>query len=134
MWAHAADAAYQQIHGDLGLFNRKIYVLPLPYIGYWGQLSLPGGSSRAWVADICNAPRTFWAHEFGHNLGMLHAAEPNGSGMIIDYGDGGDVMGSPIDLPRFNAPHAIKRGLDPHRTRRGRQPRELVHAGSVRSR
>jgi len=104
-WAAAAEAAAQSDGLNLGVYDRKVYVLPKENPCSWAGLATLGGSpSQAWIF-LCDAADVY-GHEIGHNLGMNHAATPN-----FDYGDVSDIMGlSGYGLRRVNAPHHEQMG------------------------
>lgn len=98
-WGNAIDAAAIAAGVDLSLYPRKIYVMPDNSCPAAGIGNVGGSSTRAWIF-YCDVPDVF-AHELGHNLGMLHASTPTS-----DYGDTSDIMGLSVNkLRQVNAPH-----------------------------
>lgn len=108
-----ADALATQQHSGLRLddYTHKSYLIPsnTPGCG-WGGV--------AYVNTCANGPHAYckaWirvnsggvlAHELGHNLGTIHAADdPEDDGtQNLEYGDYGCVMGG-ADWVSMNAPH-----------------------------
>ncbi len=99
-WASAADAAAMASGLNLSNYSRKIYVLPKTNpCGYIGVGTLGGNPSKSWIFR-CDRSDTF-AHELGHNFGMLHASTPTD-----EYGDTSDIMGyGGFGLRHINGPH-----------------------------
>ncbi|MCG3147034.1 MAG: hypothetical protein PCFJNLEI_00470 [Verrucomicrobiae bacterium] len=114
-WAAAADAAAVAAGIPLGHYQHKVYVLPRhSQCGWTGLATIGGNPSRAWVMRCHDA--ALYAHELGHNLGLLHAAaDYNNDGLAIDeYGDGSDIMGrTGHGLRQLNAPHREQLGWLP---------------------
>ncbi len=104
-WAQAAENAAKDAGVDLGLYQRRVYVLPENNTCGWAGLGSVGGSpSYAWVMR-CGLGDTY-AHELGHNLGMNHAAT-----LSNEYGDTTDFMGAVTGkLRQVNGPHAAQMG------------------------
>lgn len=106
-WGNAIDAAAVAAGVDLSLYPRKIYVMPDNSCPAAGIGNVGGSSTRAWIF-YCDVPDVF-AHELGHNLGMLHASTPTS-----DYGDTTDIMGLSVNkLRQINAPHKEQVGWVP---------------------
>lgn len=110
--ADAADAAAQAAGIDLSQYAYKSYVLPSgSSCGFLGAGSLgcaqPGGC-RSWIFD-CTSVYLF-AHELGHNLGMLHASSALSTN--FEGGDCSDPMGS-CGVAQVNAPHKMQMGWLP---------------------
>jgi hypothetical protein len=91
-------------------YQRFVYVFPRNACGFSGSATVGGTSSHAWINQSLTL--TTMAHEFGHNLGMVHAhslvcsdgtSVGPGGGSVgtypwpncqnLEYGDGLDVMG-----------------------------------------
>lgn len=106
-WGDAIDAAAVAAGIDLSLYSRKIYVMPENSCPAAGIGNVGGSLTRAWIF-YCDVPDVF-AHELGHNLGMLHASTPTS-----DYGDTSDIMGLSVNkLRQINAPHKEQVGWLP---------------------
>ena len=93
-WAYGADEAAEAAGIDLSLYQHRVYVLPRA-CGWGGVANLGCGSvCRAWIFSSTNGP--IYAHEFGHNLRLHHAAtDPENDGNInSEYGDYSDPLGS----------------------------------------
>lgn len=106
-WGDAIDAAAVAAGIDLSPYSRKIYVMPENSCPAAGIGNVGGSSTRAWIF-YCDVPDVF-AHELGHNLGMLHASTPTS-----DYGDTSDIMGLSVNkLRQINAPHKEQVGWLP---------------------
>jgi hypothetical protein len=103
-WADEADALARAAGRDPGEYTRKVYVMPWGgWCGAAGLGEFGTAPSRTWVF---NCDRTdLYAHELGHNLGLHHAATPDG-----EYGDLSDVMGDSGPLRPMNAPHRKQMG------------------------
>lgn len=110
-WGQAADAAAIGAGYDLSSYDRLIYVFPSnglsAQIGGIGTIG--GVPSRAWVF-YWHATQIY-AHELGHNLGLLHASTPS-----AEYGDLSCVMSTAF--VGLNAPHKHALGWIPF----GEQP------------
>ncbi|GHA16540.1 Ig-like domain-containing protein [Oceanisphaera arctica] len=95
---------------ELSQYNRYIYVFPNNSCGFSGTATVGGTPSQAWINQSLTL--TTMAHEFGHNLGTVHAhslvcndgtSVGAGGGAVgatpwpnctnLEYGDGLDVMG-----------------------------------------
>ena len=91
-------------------YQRFVYVFPRNACGFSGSATVGGTSSHAWINQSLTL--TTMAHEFGHNLGTVHAhslvcsdgtSVGPGGGSVgtspwpncqnLEYGDGLDVMG-----------------------------------------
>ena len=104
--ASQADAAATAAGVGLSLYTNKAYVWPQnDTVGACRSTGeMPG--TRTWVAlqttctpTACAARSALW-HEFGHNLGLNHAAAYNCNGVVYsntctssEYGDSFDIMG-----------------------------------------
>lgn len=127
-WAEAADAAAASSGVDLFLYGFKVYVLPglvscpwggLGHLGDESQITptscLGGSQCRSWIADCGMA--SIFAHELGHNIGMLHASEDLDNDGHVDpgseYFDFSDVMGCCGAFHHANGPHKVEMGWLP---------------------
>ena len=105
-WADAATAA-AAVSVDVNAYRRKVYVMPANSCPAAGIADFGVVPSRAWVFT-CSLPDVY-AHELGHNLGMHHAATPEG-----EYRDVSDFMGQSGGITRqVNAPHKAQMGWLP---------------------
>jgi len=114
-WALAADAAAQAAGIPISEYQHKVYVLPYHYSCGWSGLATVGGNpGRVWImrSDVAD----IYAHELGHNLGLLHAsADYNNDGKVTDEcGDSSNIMGrTGQGLRNLNAPHKAQLGWLP---------------------
>ena len=97
---------------DLSLYQHFAYMLPELKCGWSGLGTLGcGNNCSIWVAS----PNwnLVYPHEFGHNLGMHHAATDFDEDNNVDseYGDGSCPMGNTLSQGYFNAPHSWQLGL-----------------------
>jgi hypothetical protein len=114
-WAFAAEQAATAAGVDLSLYKHRVFVLPryneLPACSWVGVANLGCGTyCRSWIAEA-ESPMVF-AHELGHNLGMMHAGtDPENDGTAnSSYGDYSDPMGSSRSWHGFNASHLDQMG------------------------
>jgi hypothetical protein len=106
-WGQAADTAARASGVEPDNYDRKVYVLPPNGCPAAGIGTVGGNPSSAWIF-YCNVADVF-GHEFGHNLGMHHAATPSS-----EYGDNTDIMGIGQNrLRQINAPHKEQMGWLP---------------------
>lgn len=110
-WQAAGDAAARAAGYDPASYLHVVQVLPdavkCSWAGraYLGCLNQP---CRVWIRT-CSAPDV-WAHEIGHNLGMMHA----GTAAAPEYGDISDIMGTGGNgWRRINAIHAFDQSWTP---------------------
>jgi Gametolysin peptidase M11/Thrombospondin type 3 repeat len=109
-----ANRAATQAGYDLSQYTHKYYVQP-PTPGCNGGLANTCGP-LAWAKGACD--HHVFAHEWGHNLGLQHAAVPQNPTCdpLCDYGDTSSTMGNYIAIPpgmtsnlrHFNAPHKFE--------------------------
>ncbi|HMO18837.1 MAG TPA: M66 family metalloprotease [Oligoflexia bacterium] len=113
-WATVAKAAAQAAGVNLALYKHIFYSMPsyeLLNCSYAGLADLGcSGLCEGWMLDCTT--RNTWSHEFGHNLGMEHAAtDTNNDGILEEeYGDYSCPMGSPYEDIQFNAVHQDQMG------------------------
>lgn len=106
-WASTLESAARASGIDVSAYARRVYVFPRNSCGYAGMGTVGGSPSRSWIMR-CDVPSVY-AHEFGHNLGMHHAATPTS-----EYGDTSDIMGiSTSVMYETNAPHQEQLGWVP---------------------
>ena len=120
-WAEAAEAEAEKNGVDLSNYPYRFYVFPgdtACYSSAWATLY--SSPARAWFAGSTNS--YIVAHEFGHNLGLLHANFLDCGNKSIgdfanylsdcqnrEYDDYTDIMGRG-QLLHFNAPHKMAAG------------------------
>jgi len=109
-WAYEAEDMATAAGIDLSLYQHLQFVIPPENPCSWGGVANVGCGTqcRSWIA-YCDRDN-FYSHEFGHNLGMRHAAtDTNNDGVTESaYGDSSDVMGLVYAQP--NAPHKEQMG------------------------
>jgi hypothetical protein len=120
--ANDADATATARGVNLGLYSRKVYILPKeadanPVQSGWGG-STSRADSRIWIRDYWCSSRWVAAHNVGHHLGLRDASTPADA-----YGDFSTPMGGRIDptsdpstwndMPHFNAAEKIGMGWFP---------------------
>lgn len=101
-FADEADRAAARAGIDLSGYARRIYVFPKTSACGWAGLATVGGaSSRAWINGVFDL--RIVAHEFGHNLGLLHSdgldCDRTALGdtcSLISYADYADLMGNTV--------------------------------------
>jgi hypothetical protein len=116
---HPWIVAIDNILGDqLAAYDNVIYIAPDGQpIGVGGIADLSG---RVSIVAGCTRKYVF-AHELGHNFGLLHASldYENDGRIDLEYGDNSCIMGVPgpgenpnvfEDLRPFNAPHKEQLG------------------------
>jgi len=109
-WAEYAERYAQGVlRVDVGDYPYRLFVIPkygLPGCGWLGLADvgcLGGGGCRSWIKGGPEGYSVLAAfHEFGHNLGLLHATGPDGS----EYGDDTAAMGGCCAVRCHNAPQA----------------------------
>jgi hypothetical protein len=107
-WGKAAEAAAANAGVDVASFPHRVYVLPTDSCPAAGLATVGGNPSYAWI--LTYTAKGVYAHEFGHNLGMDHAAIVL-DGQVNDLGDGGDPMSlSSGALRGLNASHRHQLG------------------------
>jgi len=126
------DAAATASGVNLNLYSNRVYLFPTnPNCSFAGSAELNG--TRVWinlspatctVANDCNQDFHEFVHEYGHNLGLNHAASyicTNGSGGHVvlsnlctqnEYGDQFDVMGC-CQPSLFSNVHRLQLGWIP---------------------
>lgn len=98
---------------NLNAYQHVVYVLPKWHVVgcTWsglGELGC-GNSCIAWITD-CDGINTY-AHEIGHNFGMMHASTAAADGTIdCEYCDWSCPMGNGSASVMFNAPHQSEMG------------------------
>lgn len=105
-------AAAASLGVDLSLYQHFAYMLPELNCGWSGLGTVGcGNGCSIWVAT----PdwNLVYPHEFGHNLGMHHAATDldEDNTLESEYGDGTCPMGNILSQGYFNAPHSWQLGV-----------------------
>jgi hypothetical protein len=120
-WANAADTAATAQSVNLANYEHVVYVLPAGIGCGWAGLGYVGcgNNCRAWIAtydsQLCGYIDAY-AHELGHNLGLMHAStDLNNDGTIdCEYCDVSDVMGySGLFLRTNTSANKVARGWIP---------------------
>lgn len=125
-WAQAAKNAATALGYTLSNYNGVVYVLPDNVPCGWAGLGYvgcfyPGGLCQSWI-KTCELADVY-AHELGHNLGMMHAAidaDDNGAvdascgGYSCEYNDQSCIMGyGGVGWRHFNTYHKLESGWLP---------------------
>jgi len=100
-WGTLAETEAQNAGVDLTAYTYHQFIMPQSSTGQCGYAGLAYvGGTRSWIFNYCQCTDVM-AHEFGHNLGMLHASTETG-----EYEDISDYMGySCVGLRGVNGPH-----------------------------
>lgn len=111
-WGDAGDQAAALAGIDLQHYDKVAYILPKSAANACdasaqGQL----GGRRSW-SYLKNAPSTY-AHELGHNFGLMHAALRTSGGGYSEYGDRSDFMGSQLTAVGLHTWHLHEIGWLP---------------------
>ncbi|STX51045.1 Gametolysin peptidase M11 [Legionella busanensis] len=113
-WASDAKNAAAQSGINLALYRHFMFVLPQAVNCGWGGLGQLGCgiACNTWVKAYDPTrvySKLIYTHEFGHNLGMHHAATDTNNDGVNDseYGDAACIMGSGDSryYKEVNAPH-----------------------------
>jgi cell division septation protein DedD len=115
-WAGAAAQAALLLGVDPGLYQHFIFVLPADVPCNWAGLGHVGCPTNCftWI-KTCGYPDVY-AHELGHNLGMLHASTDtdNDGDYDCEYCDMSGIMGyGGVGWRHFNAIHKSQMGWIP---------------------
>ena len=113
-WSQAADSIALSKGVDLSGYNSLVYIFPYTSSCHWAGiasvLGSPGIVRINGTQDVINVI----SHEFGHNLGFMHASalwcvDSNGDRVSIsdnctrsEYGDFFDIMGFTVTPRHFN--------------------------------
>jgi uncharacterized protein (TIGR03437 family) len=117
-----ADQAAMAAGIDISLYPHRIYMMPneMVQICYWTGTSYIGGNpGLSWVdTGYFNPENTdiyvILAHEFGHQLSMMHAQAIQSDGSLVEYGDTSCFMGDDAyNIVGINVPHLIELGWIP---------------------
>ena len=118
-WTNTLDSVAENRGYVLSDFDNIFYVLPGDgvYCPFLGAADL--GGRRAW-SKVGHVDLSIFAHEYGHNLGMMHAGTydcgPRQVDMlsnctIDEYGDRYSLMGKTLNnVNQLNAPHKVQMG------------------------
>lgn len=92
---------------DLARYGHLVYAFPQNACGFWGNSTLGGNPSQAWITGAFELGVT--AHELGHGMGLFHSHALDCGATTLaatctanEYGDMLDMMGSSPSA-HFNA-------------------------------
>ncbi len=118
-WAEAAEAAAQAAGINLSPYQHRLFILPprnanssCQWSGIANTACTSGYPCRVWITDATTG--IVYAHELGHNLGLMHAGtDPDNNGLINssdEYADYSDPMGNLPYWHLFSAPNMDRLG------------------------
>ena len=123
-----ADLAATAEGVDISAYPHHIYMMPnemAKICTAWGGVSLIGGNpGLSWINTGLYSPPVppydstdiyvVLAHEFGHQLSMMHSQAIQANGSLIEYGDNSCFMGDELyNVVGLDVPHLIQLGWIP---------------------